>query len=155
MADDIEDLLRLQKGWKKPEPLPEPKFSVLFSQKRLFRDRAAQVLHEAHLGLASASDEIPPTQALADYLRVLETRFGLENCLHVSTFHGLSGSHIPREDIQRLITHLDFPGSFALFGQGGFWTRARAFNSEPSASPEPKADVSQISASPPEGFEAQ
>ena len=55
MADDIEDLLRLQKGWKKPEPLPEPKFSVLFSQKRLFRDRAAQVLHEAHLGLASAS----------------------------------------------------------------------------------------------------
>ena len=123
MADDIEDLLRLQKGWKKPEPLPEPKFSVLFSQKRLFRDRAAQVLHEAHLGLASASDEIPPTQALADYLRVLETRFGLENCLHVSTFHGLS-EVISHEKISKTYHPLRFSGFLCFIRPRWFWTRA-------------------------------
>lgn len=155
MAIDIEALMRLQKGWKEPEPLPEPEHPALFSQKRLFRTMAAQVLQEAHLDLASASDGIPLTTALRGYIESVQGHFGAENCRAVAVFHGLSGSTY-QEDRQGLITRLDFPVPFNLFGQGGFWDKMRGVNSAlPSSSPEPQADVSHTPASLQIGSEVQ
>lgn len=146
MAADVEALMRLQKGWKEPEPLPEPEHPALFSQKRLFRDMAAQVLREVHADLVSASDSIPLTTALGEYMSSVQGHFGAHNCQRVAVFHGLSGSTY-QKDQQGLITRLDFPVPFNLFGRGGFWNRARGLNSElPSSSPELQEDVSRTPA---------
>lgn len=155
MSDGIEALLRLQKGWKESEALPEQKHPVLFRQKRLFRSMAAAVLREVYDGFMTASDEVLPTQVLEDYIRSVQAHFGTENCRRVAIFHGLTGSTY-REDRAGFITHLDFPGAFSLFGVGGFWDRMRGFNSAlPSSSPEPQASVSHTPASPQTESEAQ
>lgn len=155
MAIDVEALMRLQQGWKEPEPLPKPEHPALFSQKRLFRDMAAQVLRETHADLASVSDGIPLTTVLHGYMESVQGHFGAKNCQRVAVFHGLSGSTY-QEDQQGLVTNLDFPAPFNLFGQGGFWDKRKGINSGlPSSSPEPQASVSHTLASPQIESEAQ
>lgn len=119
MATDIESLLRLQAGWKEPEPMPPSE--VAFSPELIheYRDRAAQVLKDVHAGHMAASDEVPPTEALRGYLDSLQKHFGFPACQTVAVFHGLSGSTFCN-DHPDIIKRLDFPVPFHLFGEGGF-----------------------------------
>ncbi|MEK9159500.1 MAG: hypothetical protein AAB383_02095 [Patescibacteria group bacterium] len=148
MEVDIEALFRLQKGWVEPNALPEQDHSVLFSQKRLFSSMAAFVLSEVRAGILSASDEIPTSQALAQYLNSVQAHFTLENCLKVAAFHGLVGSTYKTPKDMDIITHLDFPAPFAVFGSAGFWNRVQGIKPEASSSLESPANVSQTLAFP-------
>lgn len=120
MSASLEALLRLQEGWQEPHALPEQTEVVATEILQAFRDQAAAVLKAVYAASVSAQDQETPTAKFAGYLSSLEAHFGSDGVRRVAVFHGLSGSTLSESGF---VTHADFPGRFALFGDRGFWMK--------------------------------